>query len=111
LGQHQRIATEALDKAGIPYNRNANAGFFLWIDLSACLTSPTWRAEGELKQQSYDCLVEMAAGRAYHDESPGKFRFIFSVDKDTLIEGLRRVVSFCQMMRLDRPYKRTGQCN
>jgi DNA-binding transcriptional MocR family regulator len=80
LGQHQQITTEALDKAGITYNRNANAGFFLWIALSACLTSPTWKAEDELEQQSYDCLVEMTAGRAYHDESPGIFCFIFSVE-------------------------------
>jgi hypothetical protein len=64
------------------------------VDLSACLTSPTWRAEGELKQQSYDCLMEMAAGRAYHDESPGRFRFIFSVDRDTLIEGFRKGCEF-----------------
>jgi 1-aminocyclopropane-1-carboxylate synthase len=102
LGEHRRIATQALDEAGIPYNRSANAGFFLWIDLSACLPSPTWQAEDELKQKLYDHGVEMAAGRAYHDELVGKFRFIFSVDSDTLLEGLRRIVNFYQRSGSDR---------
>ena len=64
--------------------------FFLWIDMSACFEGPTWQAEDELKQKLYDYGVEMAAGRAYHDEKLGRFRFIFSVDRDTLMEGLKR---------------------
>jgi hypothetical protein len=60
--------------------------------MSACLHSPSWQAEDDLRQKLYDYGVEMSAGRAYHDESPGKFRFIFSVDKDFLAEGLRRCV-------------------
>jgi hypothetical protein len=69
-----------------------NAGFFLWIDLSACLHSPLWEVEDDLRQRLYDYGVEMSSGRAYRDEIPGKFRFLFSVNRDTLMEGLRRCV-------------------
>lgn len=74
-----------------------NAGFFLWLDLSACLHEPTWQAENELQQKIYDYAqggVEMSSGHAYHAERPGWFRFIFSVDKDTLEEGIRRYVFY-----------------
>ncbi|EDU45581.1 Aspartate tyrosine aromatic aminotransferase [Pyrenophora tritici-repentis] len=94
LNEHQSIAAKGLDAAGIPYNRKSNAGFFLWIDLSACLKAREWDAEDELKLQLYNFGLEMSAGNAYHDEEPGKFRFIFSVDKDMLEEALRRVVEF-----------------
>ncbi|KAF2999666.1 hypothetical protein E8E13_001012 [Curvularia kusanoi] len=90
LKYHRSIAAKAFDDAGIPYERTANAGFFLWCDLSACLHGTSWEAEDELKQKLYDHGVEMSSGRAYHDEAPGKFRFLFSVDTDTLEEGLRR---------------------
>ncbi|KAF2124105.1 aminotransferase, classes I and II family [Dothidotthia symphoricarpi CBS 119687] len=94
LGDHRAIAAEALDDANIPYARNSNAGFFLWIDLSACLQDPSWQAEEDLKMRLYDHGVEMSTGQAYHDRMPGSFRFIFSVDRDTLVEGLARIVSF-----------------
>ena len=67
-----------------------NAGFFLWIDLSACLHELSWDAEDALKQRLYDYGVEMSSGHAYHAETPGRFRFLFSVDRDTVIEGLQR---------------------
>jgi hypothetical protein len=70
-----------------------NAGFFLWIDLSACLQELSWEAEDALKQKLYDYGVEMSSGRAYHAETPGRFRFLFSVDRDTVMEGLRRYVT------------------
>ena len=70
-----------------------NAGFFLWIDLSACLNEETWEAEDALKQKLYDHGVEMSSGHAYHAETPGRFRFLFSVDRDTVMEGLRRYVT------------------
>ena len=83
------------------FSRLSNAGFFLWIDLSACLRSPTWEGEDELKQALYNHGVEMSAGHAYHDEKPGSFRFLFSMDRDTVEEGLRRVIDFYETRRLD----------
>lgn len=84
------------------FPRLSNAGFFLWVDLSACLHSPTWEAEDELKQALYDHGVEMSAGQAYHDEKPGNFRFLFSLDRDIVEEGLRRVIDFYNTRRTDR---------
>lgn len=37
-----------------------------------------------------DAGLEMSTGQAYHDETPGRFRFIFSVNKPMLLEALRR---------------------
>jgi xeroderma pigmentosum group C-complementing protein len=82
--------------------RLSNAGFFLWVDLSACLHSLTWQSEDELKQALYDHGIEMSAGHAYHDKKPGNFRFLFSMDRDTVEEGLRRVINFHETRRLDR---------
>lgn len=67
-----------------------NAGFFLWVDLSACLETQTWEAEDGLKKALYDSGVEMASGRGYHDEKPGSFRLVSTIDKDSLVEALRR---------------------
>jgi len=66
------------------------------------LATQTWEAEDELKKKLYDSGLEMSAGHAYHDEVPGNFRFLFSMDRDTLEEGLRRVVRFYEANRLDR---------
>jgi bifunctional pyridoxal-dependent enzyme with beta-cystathionase and maltose regulon repressor activities len=71
-------------------HRSRHAGFFLWIDLSKCLQSGGWQAEKHLKQELFDVGIEMSTGEAYHDELPGRFRLIFSVNKDMLQEGLRR---------------------
>ena len=70
-----------------------NAGFFLWIDLSARLHELSWEAEDTMKQKLYEYGVEMSSGRTYHAETPGMFRFLFSVDRDTVMEGLRRYVT------------------
>lgn len=58
--------------------------------MSAFLHSLSWQAEDDLRVKLYNFGEEMSAGHAYHDERPGKFRFIYSVDKDSLAEGLRR---------------------
>ena len=57
----------------------------------------SWEAEDKLRQELYDYGVEMSSGHGYHDEVPGKFRFIFSVDKDTLEEGLNRYVTLLSL--------------
>lgn len=73
----------------------------MWFDLSACLQSPTFEAEDELKERLYDFGVEMSAGHVYHSEVPGRFRFVFSVDQDTAEEGARRVVEFYKKNKVD----------
>jgi len=116
LSKHYTIATKILDKAGIDYVRdgwdllhalvkqmntvstdpdNSNAGFFLWIDLSPYLTTKTdeakgWEAEAALKKSILEAGVEMSSGAGYHEEKPGWFRVLFTVEKDALEEALKR---------------------
>ncbi|KAF2274580.1 1-aminocyclopropane-1-carboxylate synthase 1 [Westerdykella ornata] len=90
LREHQGIATKMLTEAGIPFAPKPNAGFFLWIDLSKCLRGEDWQAETILKGKLFEAGIEMSSGEAYHAETPGWFRFIFSVNRDVVLEGLRR---------------------
>ncbi|TVY80564.1 putative aminotransferase gliI [Lachnellula suecica] len=97
LVERYTLATETLDKAGINYSREGNAGFFLWIDLSQFLATykaeqDGWEAEKTLKAKFSQAGVELSSGRGYMEEKPGWFRVIFTVDRDALIEGLRRYV-------------------
>ncbi|EED13267.1 aminotransferase, classes I and II family [Talaromyces stipitatus ATCC 10500] len=99
LRSHSDFAVRALEEAGIPYSPGANAGLFLWIDLSKCLdinianTQDEWVAETQLSKQLQTAGVEMSSGQAYHNEAPGWFRVIFSMEMDTLKEGLSRLVT------------------
>jgi 1-aminocyclopropane-1-carboxylate synthase len=72
------------------------AGFFLWIDLSKCLdkaivsSEAGWAAELDLSRRLQQIGVQMSTGYAYHNEVPGWFRVIFSLDEESLKEGLSR---------------------
>ncbi|KAF2259380.1 1-aminocyclopropane-1-carboxylate synthase 1 [Lojkania enalia] len=101
LFEHQIIATDALNRAGIPFSARPNAGFFLWIDLSNCLRGNGWEAEMHMQQELFKVGLEMSTGLAYHNERPGWFRFIFSVNRDMLKEGLRRLICFYQKYSID----------
>jgi xeroderma pigmentosum group C-complementing protein len=49
-------------------------------------------AELDLSQQLQRIGVEMSSGLAYHNETAGWFRVIFSVEREILEEGLSRLV-------------------
>ena len=72
-----------------------NAGFFIWIDLSPYLGSPTeekdgWILEKELNERLAKAGVLLASGGPYHSEKAGWFRLVFSWEREYLEEGLRR---------------------
>jgi len=103
LSEHYKLATQILDDAGISYYKGGNAGFFLWIDLSPFLVpkkaneagenaDAAWDAEKDLSSRLLQAGVEMSTGFAYHNEEPGWFRVIFSVEREALEEGLRRII-------------------
>ncbi|KAL4869202.1 hypothetical protein BDV12DRAFT_168462 [Aspergillus spectabilis] len=100
LRSHRDLAVQALEEAGIPYAPGGVAGFFLWIDLSKCLdpkvvaSQDGWAAESHLSRQIRQIGVEMSSGYAYHNEVPGWFRILFSVELETLKEGLSRIIKF-----------------
>jgi len=75
--------------------RPRNAGFFIWIDLSPYLSSKEcnddgWKAEYTLKQLITNVGIPIASGAGYRAERPGWFRVLFTVDRDSLEEALRR---------------------
>ncbi|GFF75125.1 1-aminocyclopropane-1-carboxylate synthase 6 [Aspergillus lentulus] len=96
LRSQRDLAARALDEAGIPYAQGGIAGFFLWIDLSKCLdkailtSQDGWAAELDLSRRLQQIGVEMSTGYAYHNEVPGWFRVLFSLDEESLKEGLSR---------------------
>ncbi|KAJ5138901.1 1-aminocyclopropane-1-carboxylate synthase 6 [Penicillium bovifimosum] len=100
LREHRDLAVSALEQAGIPFARGSIAGFFLWIDLSKCLDATIvtsqdgWAAELDLSRRLQQIGVVMSSGLAYHNETPGWFRVIFSVEAEMLNEGLSRIVKF-----------------
>lgn len=67
----------------------------MWLDLSPYLAlSETngdgWAAERLLSKKLRDNGVEMSTGERYQSELPGFFRMIFSYDKASLREGIKR---------------------
>ncbi|KAF7169104.1 hypothetical protein CNMCM5623_001912 [Aspergillus felis] len=98
LRSQRDLAARALEEAGIPYAHGGIAGFFLWIDLSKCLDKAIvasqggWAAELDLSRRLKEIGVEMSTGYAYHNEVPGWFRLIFSLDEESLKEGLSRII-------------------
>ncbi|KAI1334202.1 1-aminocyclopropane-1-carboxylate synthase [Xylariaceae sp. FL0016] len=88
-------ATEGLAAMGIKY-LEANAGFFVYIDLSPYIDHQPRRGSG----QSYD--ADYALTQKFVDQGvflqpgeehglPGWFRFVFTQDPRTVTEGLRRM--------------------
>ncbi|KAI0197338.1 pyridoxal phosphate-dependent transferase [Xylaria flabelliformis] len=94
---HNRLLAESLlSQAGISFHDKGNAGFFIWIDLSPFLpieetSGDGLKAQKLLSERLEEAGVSMATGETYRAPEPGMFRVIFSVDEDTLREGIRRI--------------------
>ncbi|KUJ21837.1 PLP-dependent transferase [Mollisia scopiformis] len=103
LRESRAYTAEVLDKAGIKYEPG-NAGFFLYIDLSLYLpdlksTGPDAERGKEfaLAQKLLDGGVGLHPCEEQNDKA-GHFRLVFSsFDRDTLAEGLRRLLSVLEI--------------
>lgn len=95
IAENYRHATALLRAADIPYYQGGNAGFFLWCDFRAYLPGHEdgFEAEQALFQKFIEAKVLLATGESFHSEVPGWFRIIFTLPKDQLEEGIRRIVS------------------
>jgi bifunctional pyridoxal-dependent enzyme with beta-cystathionase and maltose regulon repressor activities len=97
LAESYEHLTQFLRTNTINY-RPAQAGSFIWIDLSSFLPKPADQnpqkhaAEIVLYNTFLDHGIYIAGGEAFHTEEEGWFRLTFAVDWDTLHEGLRRMV-------------------
>lgn len=76
--------------------RSSNAGFFLYIDLSPWLDESSTEAGNEREYALAQRLLDGGVGLhpcEEHNDIPGHFRLVFSQDRDTLSEGLKRSVA------------------
>jgi hypothetical protein len=70
---------------------------FLWLDLSAHLPlaecdGDGWAAQRLLSKRFLEAGTTMCNGESYHAPNPGRFRLVFSVEKEALKEGIRRSI-------------------
>lgn len=92
LARANALARRLLDEAGIPYAAGSNAGFFLWVDLSAWLgDSGGWEGEERLVKRLGEEEVFLTPGKAQGSEEPGWFRLVFSREEVVLKEGIKRL--------------------
>ncbi|KAL2164912.1 hypothetical protein VTH06DRAFT_208 [Thermothelomyces fergusii] len=114
LADQYAFATRVLDEHGIPYYKNSNAGMFIWLDLRMYLLGTKRmeslslhpltaeekeeckRRELEMGEQFYANKVAIALGTNFFAEEPGWFRLTFTVSRDALEIGLRRMLQTLQ---------------
>ncbi|KAF2733467.1 PLP-dependent transferase [Polyplosphaeria fusca] len=96
LATNNRLTKALLDDAGIKYNSGANAGFFLWVDLSPWLDrfegKDEWEREDKMLKAMLGNKLFLTGGRGQSAERAGFFRLVFSRSEATLREGIKRLV-------------------
>jgi xeroderma pigmentosum group C-complementing protein len=61
-----------------------------FLDHAIVTSQGGWAAELDLSRRLQEIGVIMSSGHAYHNEVPGWFRVIFSVEVESLKMGLAR---------------------
>jgi len=95
LVEHYVICTNFLKKYSIPYIPS-NAGFFIWIDLSAYLANMP--GDSDLEKERHmtgkllDAGIHLATSESFRGEDHGWFRITFTADKVILQVGMQRMV-------------------
>lgn len=92
-GAHQHVTKELRD-AGISFLPGSNAGFFLWVDLSAYLPKELGgeeNAEFALAKKTLEAGVFLHP-REEHGNKPGWFRLVYTQDPEIITEGIKRYV-------------------
>lgn len=93
LRDRYELCTRFLRAHKIPY-LPANAGFFVWADLSMYLSqengdTPVAR-ERALNDRLFNGGIHLATSEAFFGEEAGWFRISFAVDREVLLLGLTR---------------------
>jgi aspartate/methionine/tyrosine aminotransferase len=96
LGARSALARSVLDEYGIPYERSATAGFFLWLDVRPFLgenkdSEVTWDDERAVVKRMQAKKVYLTEGEILASEKPGFFRLCFVKDELEVREGLKRL--------------------
>ncbi|TEA19231.1 1-aminocyclopropane-1-carboxylate synthase-like protein 1 [Colletotrichum sidae] len=93
IGKAYDFATKGLRGLGVKYVE-ANAGFFVYIDLSPWLPPKEFGTDVErefaLAKRLVEAGVFLHPGEE-HSIGPGRFRLVYTQDEETVGEGLRRI--------------------
>ena len=104
LAQRNALIKQILDEHCIPFGEDANAGFFIWTDLSKYLgdygenVEEGWKREGQLLEALLKHKVYVTPGQTMAAEKPGFFRIVFSHNEKVIKEGMERVFKAAQSM-------------
>lgn len=71
--------------------RKARAGFFVWFSVQPFMKDNTEEEEMALQEEIMDAGLYIAPGTKFYCISPGWMRLVFTVPKQELNEGLRRL--------------------
>jgi aspartate/methionine/tyrosine aminotransferase len=103
---HQRLSSTSqqvgqfLENNQIPFVK-ADAGLFLWINLSKYLVSPDFKSELVLYQSIFkNARVNFSPGKLFSSQEPGWFRLCFSRQEAPLKTGLKRIVDYLSSQTL-----------
>ncbi|TGZ76173.1 ACC synthase [Ascodesmis nigricans] len=93
----QRIAEsymflrEWLQERRIPFVEGTTHGFFMWVDMRELLGDQGREGERRLMEKLLEVGVWIASGESFGSSVPGWFRITFTVEREVLVEGLRRL--------------------
>ncbi|KAF2964933.1 hypothetical protein GQX73_g8650 [Xylaria multiplex] len=96
LLQNRLAAESLLSEAGIAFHDAGNAGLFMWIDLSPFLpvaetNGDSWAAQRLIAERLEQAGVILQSGESYRAPEPGWCRLVFSLEEESLREGIRRL--------------------
>ncbi|KAK1231459.1 hypothetical protein PQX77_005439 [Marasmius sp. AFHP31] len=98
LSEAHKYAAERLKEHGIEYNEGVNAAFFLWINLGKAWREKHPEDAEKLKESKFLFKKLMAEkvflveGEAAGAEEPGWFRLVFSQPRESVEEGITRII-------------------
>lgn len=94
IAEAYKYFTQELNRLGIKYLPGSNAGLFVWVDLSPYLVKDgslsKEEREQELAQRTLDKGIALQPGEEHALEA-GWFRFVYTVERGVVEEGLRRL--------------------
>ncbi|KAH8659316.1 aspartate aminotransferase [Tricladium varicosporioides] len=96
ISEQREYTTSILEKSGVGFAKGGNAGFFVYIDLSPWLSKETPAQGREREYALAQHLLDRGVGVhpcEEHFEKPGHFRLVYTMEREVLEVGLRRLVN------------------
>lgn len=90
--------------------RKARAGFFVWFSVQPFMMENTEKEEMALHEEIMDAGLYIAPGTKFYCISPGWMRLVFTVPKQELNEGLRRLEGVLRRRQAMLKILKTSKC-